>query len=138
MRPQREAFRASLLDYLKHKEEVHESVKLSEVENIARRHIPECFADQAETIVGELIAHLNSEDCAVPVEFPVSANAMRRFTHIKGASNSWSMVFDRSALGTDNSAEVYYDREAKKLTLRNVPSQMLQVIEDELKSRVEG
>ncbi len=137
LRSLREAFNNSLMEYLKRKEESRESVKLSEIENIARRHIPDHLSDRAEAIADELITHLNSEECSVPVEFPVSSTALKRFTHISGESNSWKMSFDRAALGSDEAAEVYYDRASGKLTLRNVPEKMREFMEEELASRIE-
>jgi len=135
LRPLRDVFNNALMDYLKDKEETRESVKLSEIEHIVKRHIPDHLAESAETIVDKLITHLNSEECSVPTEFPVSSSALKRFTHISGKSNSWKMIFDRLALGTDESAEIYYDSETNKLTLRNVPVKMREQIEEELENR---
>lgn len=137
LRPQREAFNSSLMGYLKTKAEVGESVKLSEIENLARRHIPDHIAETAEAIIEELITHLNSEECGVPAEFPVSPPALKRFTHISGTSNSWKMTFDRTALGINEAAEVYYDRQSGKLTLRSIPEEMRELIENELQDRTE-
>lgn len=135
LRPQRESFIRDLLGYLKRKEDTEESVRLSEIENIVRRHIPDHLADNAENIADELIAHLNSEECSVPVEFPVSSTALMRLTHISGASNSWKMSFDRKSLGTSDAADVYYDTRAQKLVLRNIPEKMRELIEEELANR---
>jgi len=135
LRPQRESFIRGLLGYLKRKEETKESVRLSEIENVVRRYIPDHLADNAENIAGELIAHLNSEDCSVPVEFPVSSNALKRLTHITGESDSWKMTFDRKSLGTSDAADVYYDNRTQKLVLRNLPEKMRELIEEELANR---
>jgi len=137
LRANKEAFNNSLMEYLKAKESDKTSVKLSEVEHIARSHIPSQLAEQAETIAGELIAHLNSESCGVPSEFPVSTSALKRFTHISGQSNYWKMTFDRLALGEDESAEVYYDRAASRLVLRNIPTSMRGLIEEALAANEE-
>lgn len=137
LRPNKEAFNNSLLEYLKDKEEARESVRLSEIEHIVRRHIPDQLADQADSIADELITHLNSENCGIPTEFPVSASALKRFTHISGQSSYWKMAFDRLALGEDEAAEVYYDRESGKLVLRNIPGNMRESIEQELATRSE-
>lgn len=135
LRPQWTEFNNSLMEYLKKKEESGISVKLSEIDNMVRRHIPDHLADEAEAIADELITLLNSEACGVPAEFPVSSSALNRFTHISGESSSWKMTFDRAALGTDEAAEVYYDSKSNKLTLRNIPGNMRQSIEEELNNR---
>jgi nucleoid-associated protein len=138
LQAQGEAFNSALLEYLQKKEEAAESVKFSEIENLVRRHIPETMAEKAEELVDGFITRLNSEDCGVPVEFPVSRTALRRFTHISGESRRWKMVFDRSALGTDPAAEVFYDADSHKITVRNIPENMLKIIEDEITSRNRG
>ena len=135
LKPNKEYFMAELLEHLRAKEEKKESVKLSEIENIARKHIPEDLSDEADDIAEKLLSHLNSEDCGVPVEFPVSSTALKRFTHISGEADSWKTSFNRTALGTDPSAEVYWDKENNKLILKGVPSSMRTLIENELKER---
>lgn len=139
LRPHTVAFNNSLMEYLKGKDESKElsgkTVKLSEIENIIRRHIPDHLAEEADAIANELITHLNSDRCGVPVEFPVSSSALRRFTHITGESLSWKMTFDREALGTDESAEVYFEKNSGRLILRNIPEKMREAIEEELANK---
>ena len=135
LRSQREAFRQALDEYLKDKHERKESVKLSEVENVVRRYIPADIGERAEELTGQLLAHLNSESCRVPVEFPVGQAALKRFTHIAGEAPSWKMSFVRSALGDSAAADVYWDAESEKLILRKVPQAMREQIEQELADR---
>lgn len=138
LRTQKEAFTNSLMEYLQRKIDTEKSVKLSEIEQIARKHIPETLSDRADDIANEFLTHLNSEECGVPIEFAVSNNVYKKFTHITGESNSWKMTFDRAALGTDAAADVYYDRATNKLTLRDVPGTMKALIEAELNDRSQG
>lgn len=134
----RTAFNASLLEYLDRKEENSESVKLSEIELLARRFIPERLAGVADEIAESLLARLNSEECSVPVEFPVSRGALTGLTQIRGATESWSMSFDRSALGDEEGADIYYDRDNEKLVLTNIPGTLKESILNELASRNGG
>ena len=138
LRPNKESFQNSLMVYLKERYETGESVRLSEVEHIARSHFPEELADNAEELANELITRLNSEEIGVPVEFPVSKRALNKFTHIVGEGPSWKTTFSRSALGTEVAAEVYYDRANNRLTLSNIPAAMREVIESELSDRDDG
>jgi nucleoid-associated protein len=136
LRPQQESFIRALFEYLQRKAENKESVKLSEIENLVRRHIPEHLADKADGIAGELITHLNSEECRVPAEFSVNQATLKRLTHITGGPSSWKMTFDRKSLGTDEAAAVYYNKEEQKLILRNIPEKMRELIDEELTSRI--
>ena len=135
---QGEAFNGSLATYLQEKEAAKQSVTLLEIESLVRRHIPASMAAEAESLVDTFIARLNSEDCGVPVEFPVSGTALKQYMQIQGGSKRWKMTFDRLALGTDPGAEVYYDKDTRTLTVRNIPEQMRTMIEDEIESRTQG
>lgn len=135
LRPQQESFIEALCEYLQRKTDNNESVKLSEIENLVRRHIPEHLADNADDIADELITRLNSEECRVPAEFSVNRAALKRLTHITGSSPSWKMTFDRKSLGTDEAAAVYYNKKEQKLILRNIPENMRELIDEELASR---
>jgi nucleoid-associated protein len=125
-------YKDSLIKYLGEKDESGESVRLSEVGLIISAHIPSSLADQADDIVEELIATLNNEKNAVPVEFPVSGRELKKQTHIKLDADCWKAEFDRKALGAEESAPVYYNQTLGSLTLSNIPTTMRKIIEEEL------
>jgi len=128
LKPKREEFVNDLVGYLTRKENEGESVKLSEVGHIVTRHIPDDLADQADDLLGHYMTRLNSEEVAVPAEFPVSKRVLNKYTRITGDGDSWKFSFEKSALGEDEAADIYYNRDDKSLTLTRIPQNMEEAI----------
>lgn len=137
LKPFRKKFKDNLLVYLSKKEETGQSVKLSEVEEIARQFMPAEEAGEVDKMAGALISHLNSEAHAVPVEFPVNKTALNKHTHISYSADNWDLKFERHALGVTDAAQIYYDRENKRITIKNLPDSLIEKISQELESRPE-
>lgn len=121
-----EDFVNELVDYLTKKERNGESVKLLEVGHVMTQNIPSELTDQAESLLEKYMERLNSEAVAVPAEFPVSKRMLNRHTRITGVSesNSWKFSFEKYALGDDEAADVYYNREEGTVTLSKLPKSM--------------
>lgn len=137
LNPFRKRFKDNLIEYLARKEESGESVKLSEVEEIARPFMPAGEAGQADELASVFIAHLNSEEHAVPIEFPVNKAALRRHTHISYSADNWDLKFERLALGDTDAAQIYYDRLNNRITIRDLPDKLIAKISEELENRAE-
>lgn len=137
LHPSRKRFKDNLLVYLARKEETGESVKLSEVEEIARPFMPAGEAGQTDELASAFIAHLNSEEHAVPVEFPVNKGVLRKHTHICYSADNWDVKFERHSLGVTDAAQVYYDRANNRITIRDLPDSLIAKISEELESRIE-
>lgn len=133
----RKPFKDNLLGYLARKEAAGESVKLSEVEEIARPFMPAGEVGEADEIASTFIAHLNNEENAVPVEFPVNKSALKKHTHITYSADNWDLKFERLALGITDSAQIYYNSTNKSITIKNLPSNLIAKISEELESRPE-
>lgn len=129
------AFREKLLAYLIRKEDQGESARLSEVEELARPYMPAEQPGQADEMVNAFVSHLNSDENAVPVEFPVNKNALKKHTHITYSADNWDIKFERHAIGENDAAEIIYDRENGRLTIKNLPEKMIEKINEELDSR---
>ncbi len=128
-------FKGDLINYLWKKEEKGESVKLSEIERLARQFIPAEDQDQADETAKDFISHLNSEDVAVPVEFPVNKPALKKLRQIRYTTGNWDLSFEKTALGDTDNAEVFYDRDQQRLVLSALPDKMISLIEKELSDR---
>lgn len=122
--PKGKAFNADLMAFLEEKAKEQKSVKLVEIEGIVRRFIPSSMSEEADGLVETLLAHLNGEECAVPVEFPVSKSAVHKLTHIRGKTASWDISFDKTALGTSADADIYYNLQNGQIILNNVPDEL--------------
>lgn len=128
LKPKREEFVNALYEYLDGKEKDGESVKLSEVGHVVTRHIPDSVADRADEIVETYMARMNSEEVAIPVEFPVSRTALNKHTRITAKGNGWKFSFEKGALGEDEAADIYYNRAEESLTLTRLPPDMVDKI----------
>jgi len=137
LKPFRKRFKDNLLAYLSRKEEAEESVKLSEVEEIARQFMPAGEPGQVDEMVCALISHLNSEEHAVPVEFPVNKAALKKHTHISYSADNWDIKFERHALGITDAAQIYFDRENNRITIKDLPDSLIEKIREELENRPE-
>lgn len=135
LKASRNLFKEELVAYLKKKAKDKESARLSEIEVIARRYVPAESVEEADKLIDMYIAHLNSEENSVPVEFPVNPTVLRKHTQIKGNSDNWDLKFDRNSLGTNDAAQIYYNKEENSITIKNIPDTMIELIDEELESR---
>lgn len=137
LRDKTEAFKDRVISLMEEKIHTKESVRLSEIGHIVAQFVPVDAAEMREEIVGRFIERLNSDQCGVPGEFPVHDRTLRKYTHISGKTAAWQIKVDRSALGDDEAATVYYDRAAASVVLRNIPQSMINDIEETLADRVQ-
>jgi len=131
----RKRFKDDLLAYLKGKEEIKQSVKLTEVEELARQYMPADEIGQVDDLANAFISHLNSEEHAVPIEFPVNKGVLKKHTHISYSADNWDLKFERHALGVTDAAQIYYDRENNRITIRDLPENLVEKINEELENR---
>ncbi|WPN99808.1 nucleoid-associated protein [Pseudomonas sp. MUP55] len=126
--PHRLEMKDQVLHYLDKKRESGDSVKLTEVEAIARQFFPATYEGQADDLAGEFVAHLNSEAVGVPVEFPLSKAMLQKYTHVSFKAENWQLKFDRDALGEDVNSEVLFLEKDRKLILNNLSEEAVVVI----------
>lgn len=108
------------------------SARLDAICHAATQHVPPELVEQ----IADLKEYLNDEKHRVPEDFTVNARSLKEKTRIKGEAASWSLQFERGALGKDATSDVYYDEGRKKLTLSNMNQELVDLIEKELKARV--
>lgn len=138
LRPHTQTFKNALLDYLTEKEKTEQSVKLSEIESLARRFFPSEQDEQADHIADEFVTFLNSEEHGVPVEFPVHKQSLFRCKRIQYKSDNWEFSFERNALGDKQGAKVHFDKENNRLILNDLPQAAVKLLEAELDSQKLG
>lgn len=122
------AMKDQVLHYLESKRVSGDSVKLSEVEAIARNFFPATYEGQADDLASEFVAYLNSEAVGVPVEFPLSKTTLQKYTHVQYKSDNWQLKFDRDALGEDVNSEILFVEKDRKLILNNLSDDAIAVI----------
>jgi len=122
------AVKDKILHYLEGKRISGDSVKLSEVEAIAREFFPATYEGQADDLASEFVTHLNSEAVGVPVEFPLSKATLQKYTHVSYKSDNWQLKFDRDALGEEVNSEILFVEKDRKLILNNLSDEAMLVI----------
>ena len=108
------------------------SARLDAICHAAIQHVPPDLVDE----IAGLKDYLNDEKHRVPEDFTVNAKSLKEKTRIKGEAASWSLQFERGALGKEATSDVYYDESRKKLTLSNMNQELVDLIEKELQARV--
>lgn len=108
------------------------SARLDAICHAAIQHVPPDLVDE----IAGLKDYLNDEKHRVPEDFTVNAKSLKEKTRIKGEAASWSLQFERGALGKEATSDVYYDEGRKKLTLSNMNQELVDLIEKELQARV--
>lgn len=128
----RKEFRNDLVEYLTEKEKSDKSVKLTEVEKLARKYIPAEEPEQADKIADAFISHLNGEACSVPAEFPVNKTALTKYTHIRYKADNWELNFERLALGEGDDAQIHYDSDNNRIIIKDIPEEAANIIKQEI------
>ncbi|KAA1205861.1 nucleoid-associated protein [Vibrio cholerae] len=113
-----------LYEYLDRKHVSGEPAKLSEVEKIARDFFP---ADEADDLAEKLVAHLNSEEVAVPNEFSVNKTKLYSMSHIVYKSDDFHVTLDKGDIGQNEDARFYYD--GSKLVLQDLPDDFKEMLD---------
>lgn len=128
LRNKRIQFKDDVLRYLERQRDSGQSVKLSEVEAIARQFFPAEMEGEADDLASEFIGHLNSEAVGIPVEFPISKATLDKYTHVVYKADNWQLKFDRNSLGEGVDAEIRFVEQDRKLIINNLSESAIEVI----------
>ncbi|TGZ34911.1 Nucleoid-associated protein YejK [Photobacterium damselae subsp. damselae] len=120
-----------ITNYLHQKSEAKDTVKLSEIEKLARRYFPADDEDKAEKLADNLLTHLNSEEVGIPAEFGVSKSKLRQITHLSYKDKSMTLLFDKEELGETPDARIYFND--NKLIINNLPDALKAQLESHFK-----
>lgn len=118
-----------VVDYMQSLAE-RESVKLDDVVHAAKAKV---HPTQAHLLDG-LKEFLNSDQCQIPDEFPLSRQALKPHIRINAKRPNWGLWFETGIVGTADS-ELLYDVAQKRLTLTNLPLDAISSIEAALHAR---
>lgn len=89
-----------------------------------------------EAVIEEFRVYLNSEQVKVPAAFPVHRTTLNKNTRIKAEkTGSWSVQFEKMALGNSPNSAIYFDSKKKSLTFNGVPEEVAKEIQAELDAR---
>lgn len=130
----RRTLKQGIIDLLADKIRSGDTVKISEVDAIARQYMKETENETIEDQSDRFIEHLNSEDVAVPNEFKPSKSAVKKHTYITHSATNWEIKIKRDSISEDQSAQICYDREGERLIIKNIPVSLKEDIENQLNS----
>jgi len=119
----------SLVDYFSTCLSNKEPATLTGVENSIRQAVP---ANKHELIDG-FSEFANSEKYQLPKTFGVNVKSVKKYTRIKSKTEAWDLSFQRTALGTDENSQLYYNASTEKLIIQ-CSEDLKKQIEDELNS----
>ncbi|MEN8616367.1 nucleoid-associated protein [Shewanella baltica] len=138
LKQHKKEFKDSLIRYLITCENKGLSAKLSEVEKIARAFFPAQNEQQADKLSEKLIETLNNDENQVPVEFPVNKSTLKKHTHLSYKGDNYQILLDKGVLGITQNSTVQYNKSAKTLLFRNIPIELIELVEAELKESEKG
>lgn len=124
-------FREDLIEYL-NKKKPGDSIRLSEIERLARKYIPSENETQADELAENFIEYLNGDEHSIPVEFPISHSTLQKFTHVSYKDESIQIKFEKLSFSDDPNASIYFDKKNKKLTFNKIPQALESLLESEL------
>lgn len=89
-----------------------------------------------EAVIEEFRVYLNSEQVKVPAAFPVHRTTLNKNTRIKAEkTGSWSVQFEKMALGNSPNSAIYFDPNKKSLTFNGISEEVAEEIQAELEAR---
>jgi len=132
LRPFAYKAKEAVVKYLQDRLVDGKSARLDAICHAAIQQVPPDLVDE----IAGLKEYLNDEKHRVPEDFTVNQKSLKEKTRIKGEAVSWSLQFERGALGREPNSDVYYDEARKKLTLSNLNQELVDLIEKELLARV--
>ncbi|MBS0041413.1 nucleoid-associated protein [Shewanella sp. M16] len=131
-------YKDDLVRYLTICENKGKSATLSEVDKIARKYFPANDEQEADKLSDDLFEILNNDTNQVPVEFPVNKSTLKKHTHLQFTGANYQILLDKGILGTTKNATVQYDKAKRTLLFRNIPFELIELVEAELKESDEG
>lgn len=121
----------AVIDYLTRKLEAKEPATLDEICHEILSQIPAEEMDKCS----DMREYLNGEEGKVPEQFTIHPATLRKNAKIKGEASKWSLLFDITALGETEEAEIHYHTNSKSITIKDLPLKLILDIEKELAKR---
>lgn len=124
LKPFVKSAREAVCKYLQERAENKEVAKLDEVVHAASSVVPGTLKDNLEGF----LQYFNNDTNRVPSEFHVHKGELSKHIKVVIDADDMQLKFNKSVLGTDSNAKVFYNRKAKSLTIKNLtPKQMDQL-----------
>ena len=124
LKPFVKSAREAVCKYLQERAEKEEVAKLDEVVHAASSVVPGALKENLEGF----LQYFNNDTNRVPSEFHVHKGELSKHIKVVVDADDMQLKFNRSVLGTDSNAKVFYNKKAKSLTIKNLtPKQMEQL-----------
>ncbi|MGB0467264.1 MAG: nucleoid-associated protein [Pontibacterium sp.] len=124
-----------VVNYLERQRSDKQTANLNDVEHIFDAYIP---PEQVETVSGTFGNFANGGPYNVSHEFQPHTSTINRFAKLKAKSDSWQLDFTKKALGrTGSDRDVVFDEENGSLTLKHLPTKVMEQIRQALNEQDE-
>ncbi|MFC6672345.1 nucleoid-associated protein [Marinobacterium aestuariivivens] len=119
-----------VVSYLERQREDKQHASLNEIERLFDAYIPPEQAESSGTTFGQFA---NTEPYQVTQEFQPHSGTLRALGKVKTKSDNWQLDFARRSLGPKESdRDILFDEEGQTLTLRRLPTRVIQTIREAL------
>ncbi|AVJ56739.1 hypothetical protein C5610_10860 [Idiomarina sp. OT37-5b] len=124
--------KADVFSYLRECYEDQRAATINDLTAVARKHLPATYDDEQRTsLEKELAEYLNSEEVQVPSEFRVHLATINKHAKVKIKTANWQIQFEKHALGVNENAEIWYDKDNSRLVINNLTPEMKSAITDD-------
>lgn len=124
-----------IITYLEYQSENSKPAKLSDIASLATKYMTYLEEEKRDELASNLIAHLNSEEIRIPVEFNVSRTGLNQILNVRYKGDGFSFNFEKALLGTTSDADICYNAENNSLTFTKLPKDAIKNIEEAIKEK---
>lgn len=128
LKPFAKSAREAVCKYLQIRSDKKEVAKLDEVVHAASSVVP---AELKENLEG-FLQFFNNDTNRVPSEFHVHKGELSRHIKVVIDADDMQLKFNKSALGTDSNAKVFYNRNSKSLTIKNLTAKQMEQLDRQI------
>ncbi|WP_212645731.1 nucleoid-associated protein [Delftia sp. PE138] len=128
LKPFAKAAKEAVVNYLKQQKQHDKSAKIEEIVHEISRIIP---ADLVFHI-DELSGYYNNDKNRVPAEFFVHSGALDKWTRVVVTTEDMQLKFSKSVVGTDERSKVFYDRDKKRIIIKDLNERQIGQLEKQL------
>ncbi|VEJ54653.1 nucleoid-associated protein [Pragia fontium] len=127
--------RVEIINYLSKCEEKRKPANLSDIGSIMKGKMVnlELENDEIDKKISQFLSKLNSDEVGVSNEFNVNKTSLNKYKKVNYKGTEISFNFDCGLLGDNDSADVYYDKNNKKLTFSNLDVKAREIIEQAIR-----
>ncbi|MGR7921573.1 nucleoid-associated protein [Zobellella denitrificans] len=132
LKPNIKELKADVFTYLRECYDEKRAATISDLTALARKHFPANYDDDKRAeMERNLASYLNSDEAQVPNEFRVHLATINKHAKVKLNTANWQLQFEKHSFGTNENAEIWYDKANNRLVINNLTAEVKSAITDE-------